>query len=1014
MNDPRGSNWRKWDLHVHTPASLVHQYEGADPWPQFITDLENLPSEFKVIGINDYIFLDGYKRILKEKAKGRLNNIDLFLPVIELRLDKFGGSQGHLSRVNYHVLFSDELSPDLIEQQFLNALPTEYTLTPQYDHLRTSGQWKALATRKSLEDLGQMIIDSVPVEEKAKYGAPLIEGFNNLCLNLPAISKALKNHYFEGKYVTAVGKAEWADIKWNDHSIADKKNIINEATFVFSAAESHEHWEKAQKSLTKAGVNDRLLDCSDAHASQTSTQKDRLGQCSSWVKADPTFQGLLQLAIEFGDRHWVGDLPPQMARVRQHPTKYISSIEIKRKPGASLKEIWFENTIPFNHGLVAIIGNKSKGKSALTDIIGLLANTRQHENFTFLSPANFRQPRDNKAKHFSSTLTLESGDSFVKGLEEPVDDHNPELVKYIPQNFLEKICTQLGNIDESEFDHEIKKVIFSHVEDPYTLGQTTLDGLIAYKSSEASVRIDLLKGELHKINEQIVALEEKAATEFRVELQNLLDRKTVELKAHESSKPQPFPKPDNDPKHNKEIAALALEIEKKRQLVLHEEANISTATQRKAVLVQLISIADRVSARVDNLNRQLQTFRTESADDFSRLGIAAESIIQVTVDKGPLVAARTALVAEQSQVDLSLDPSSLGSFAHKRDDLTTQIKQLEDDLDEPNRRYRAYEVQLETWEAQKLNIIGTAEAPGTVAFYEAQLADLDNLPERLRTTRDARLGKAKEIHEVIRELADTYRELYAPVNNFIKTRPIAKNMLHLNFEVDIVDNGFLGGFFEFVSQGLTGTFCGVEQGSKTLNTILAQQDFNTDTGAEGFLAEIDSALHTDQRPGGRDTKVQDQLKKGKTALGLYDYIFSLGYLKPRYALRMGTKELSELSPGERGTLLLVFYLLVDKDDIPLVIDQPEENLDNQTVYDLLVPSIKDARQRRQIIIVTHNPNLAVVCDADQVIHADLDKANHYKMSYTSGGIENPVINKAIVDILEGTMPAFKNRDSKYL
>lgn len=109
----------------------------------------------------------------------------------------------------------------------------------------------------------------------------------------------------------------------------------------------------------------------------------------------------------------------------------------------------------------------------------------------------------------------------------------------------------------------------------------------------------------------------------------------------------------------------------------------------------------------------------------------------------------------------------------------------------------------------------------------------------------------------------------------------------------------------------------------------------------------------------------------------------------------------------------MFYLLVDKDDIPLVIDQPEENLDNQTVFDLLVPCIKDARQRRQIIIVTHNPNLAVVCDADQVIHADLDKAKNYRLTYESGGIENPLINKAIVDILEGTKPAFKNRDSKY-
>jgi predicted ATPase len=127
---------------------------------------------------------------------------------------------------------------------------------------------------------------------------------------------------------------------------------------------------------------------------------------------------------------------------------------------------------------------------------------------------------------------------------------------------------------------------------------------------------------------------------------------------------------------------------------------------------------------------------------------------------------------------------------------------------------------------------------------------------------------------------------------------------------------------------------------------------------------------------------------------------------------MGDKELHQLSPGERGTLLLVFYLLLDKDDIPLVIDQPEENLDNQTVYELLVPCMKEAKQRRQVFIVTHNPNLAVVCDAEQVIRADLDKKSNWRMNYVSGAIENPEINKAIVDILEGTMPAFTNRDSK--
>ena len=106
MSEPRGSSWRKWDLHVHTPASLRHNYGGEDPWKRFITELEELPPDFKVIGINDYLFLDGYRRVLAERNNGRLKNIDLILPVIELRLDKFGGSDNHLSRVNFYIIFS--------------------------------------------------------------------------------------------------------------------------------------------------------------------------------------------------------------------------------------------------------------------------------------------------------------------------------------------------------------------------------------------------------------------------------------------------------------------------------------------------------------------------------------------------------------------------------------------------------------------------------------------------------------------------------------------------------------------------------------------------------------------------------------------------------------------------------------------------------------------------------------------------------------------------------------------
>jgi hypothetical protein len=64
-------------------------------------------------------------------------------------------------------------------------------------------------------------------------------------------------------------------------------------------------------------------------------------------------------------------------------------------------------------------------------------------------------------------------------------------------------------------------------------------------------------------------------------------------------------------------------------------------------------------------------------------------------------------------------------------------------------------------------------------------------------------------------------------------------------------------------------------------------------------------------------------------------------------------------------------------------------------------------------MVTHNPNLAVVCDAEQIIHAKFERASDSKISYESGAIENTVLNEVVVTVLEGTKPAFTNRSGKY-
>lgn len=132
------------------------------------------------------------------------------------------------------------------------------------------------------------------------------------------------------------------------------------------------------------------------------------------------------------------------------------------------------------------------------------------------------------------------------------------------------------------------------------------------------------------------------------------------------------------------------------------------------------------------------------------------------------------------------------------------------------------------------------------------------------------------------------------------------------------------------------------------------------------------------------------------------------------ALVSDNKTLEKLSPGERGALLLIFYLLLDLRDIPLVIDQPEDNLDNQSVASILVPFIQAAKKRRQIILVTHNPNLAVVADSDQIVHVKINKEERNLVEVKSGGIENTEINDSIVTILEGTMLSFRKRDEKYI
>jgi len=161
----------------------------------------------------------------------------------------------------------------------------------------------------------------------------------------------------------------------------------------------------------------------------------------------------------------------------------------------------------------------------------------------------------------------------------------------------------------------------------------------------------------------------------------------------------------------------------------------------------------------------------------------------------------------------------------------------------------------------------------------------------------------------------------------------------------------------------------------------------------------------------------DALAHGATPLDFGEWVFSTDHIAVRYGIQYEGVDIVHLSPGTRGVVLLTLYLALDEwDHRPLVIDQPEENLDPRSVYTDLVPFFREAARRRQIIMVTHNANLVVNTDSDQVIVAEAERTSPTALptvTYRAGALEDPDVRSDVCRLLEGGEDAFRKRGQRY-
>lgn len=995
-----GSEWRKWDLHVHSPYSSG--YKGT--WDQFVNQVK--AAECDVIGINDYFSVAGYKQLINEISQGTVDlGSKVLFPVVEMRMtdtvqNKATKTNG-VTHFNFHLIFNND-------QEKLNISDIELFL-------------------RSLESNNTMI--GSDYDDKEKLQSKKVS-FNQV------LEKLDKDDKFLGNYLVWLPYDEYGGIDQIDPQSDGwiKGNFIKKCNILGSSRQEQIdffHWKSPLKASGEPRFSqeefeswfERKKPCikgSDSHhftypIGRLKNENSEPIEKFCWIKADPTFPGLKQLINEPEDRIYIGQIPELLVRASTNPTRIIKRVNVKKRNDAKTDENWFDFDLPVNSGLVAIIGNKGSGKSALADILGLLGNTKRFEKFSFLTPKKFGAARGGKARHFRGSLTW--GDEkldVVETLEAFYNNNKQERIKYIPQQYLEDICSEVGLTEDSAFYSELKEVIFSRISHADRLDFDNLDSLLKHRDKEIESRIDQLINDIKSVNRDIVEIEAKLSEEHKQELRAKLNSVINDIDAHNSEvvKPHPVEKPNEELDEKAKSLHNELEQRKLEYEVILEK--LKSELDLDAELAKKEAGIEKLEKVIDNIKQYVSNSFISVSAESELIGIDPSSLVELKFNTKALDVARDSIKESRAKIALLTSPENPNGLPKEISGLNEKILDLSNSLSEPQRKYQEYLENMTMWSDKLDVLVGNETSVGTKKYYENEIRKVDeSYPLVIKKLKRQRLKASLKIFKEKLQLRAHYAKYYGSVQQYLDAYPIdsVKNF-RIKFDVSIAQSGFIDQFIARINQAKSGSFYGANEGLARISEIINRRNFDSIWDLARFFKDLLKSL---ENYNGKEMRIKDQLKKGESIVEeFYNFIFSLDYLRPIYNLKWDDKELSQLSPGERGNLLLIFYLVLDRNDIPLIIDQPEENLDNQTVFNTLVPCIKDAKKRRQIILVTHNPNLAVVCDADQIIHAKMYKSDGNRVIYTSGAIENPGINKKIVDVLEGTRPAFDSRDAKYL
>jgi len=666
------------------------------------------------------------------------------------------------------------------------------------------------------------------------------------------------------------------------------------------------------------------IKCSDAR------KLSDIGKGYSWIKADPTFEGLKQIIYEPESRvnNEVSD--PYF----EHKKVFLSSIKLTGSTNYILPDL----ELPLNRELVAIIGGRGSGKSALLDTLA------------FFNEAHMKADRNGKKKIIEyyrdndkhsdpypfftlHTVLLDKDDvahTYSKDLDDTADLGLPFL--YLGQEKLSSVAT-----DDDELTKTICDLIGIDVNE---LGQ---DALIA-RAREVIGNISNAEKTVLDITQRYIPLGYSQNQTYDDWIKSYL-AKLKEQQIRLSSK--------------------------ETHMILEE---INNKTQRGLKLTDLYEKTEQLLSDIKNLqvidnityfNSQLNTIYNDIAPiaDIDRTKqVAGLEEVKRKV-KSDLQIIKTEIIGKKQVLLKQGIKEDVNTLLQASENLQKQINIIDKDRE----NYAKASARLKSLKDQRGNIL-----------YAAR--------ELLESVSNS-INEAFQVFVSSRD--DSSEEEKALFNKTISGISIEGNVV---FDEKTFSEEVLGNFID----------------NRRIPTIDDFRRIISGTNLDGSAKEITINVLSDWFK----TNIDSEKNFNRYGLsGFCNYLLTEWptFLKVRAIVKLNGKATEVLSMGQRGTLLLKVYMATSTAKQILIVDQPEDNLDNNFIMHELVPLISHAKLARQIIMSTHNANLVVNADAEQVIVALLDQ----NQPYISGSIENPTINNYIKDILEGGKLAFLQREQKY-